>query len=339
MSSANPLKRRYQVFVSSTYEDLKDERQHVIQALLETKCIPLGMELFPAASVDQWKLIKRIIDECDYYLVIVAGRYGSSGNKGISYTEMEFDYAHEIKKPVIGFYHKSVKSLQGFRLEQSDAGKQKLEKFTKKIKSHTCKEWSSPEGLGSAVKSAILYQLEFNPQPGWIKADTIKSSDIVTIGASKRQKEIKLLNAGTVFKSAFSANEKLSIILRSYGENKPLGPWILSWDEFILSLKEEFTRESNLNTLVETTSRNARISLKNVIGKSKDDLWYNHGFIDKSELEMLLKVLMAKKLVKMRPSYSGSDYSRWRFTPKGLQYLAELETYLHFSGREGIKKK
>jgi hypothetical protein len=51
--AVDALKRRYQVFVSSTYEDLKEERQHVIQALLETKCIPLGMELFPAASMEQ----------------------------------------------------------------------------------------------------------------------------------------------------------------------------------------------------------------------------------------------------------------------------------------------
>jgi len=100
------LKRRYQVFVSSTYEDLKEERQHVIQALLETKCIPVGMELFPAASVEQWKLIKRVIEECDYYLVIIAGRYGSVDQSGVGYTEREFDYAVSIGKPVIGFYHK-----------------------------------------------------------------------------------------------------------------------------------------------------------------------------------------------------------------------------------------
>ncbi|MCH8831104.1 MAG: hypothetical protein IID45_16150, partial [Planctomycetes bacterium] len=30
--------------------DLKDERQNVIQALMEMDCIPAGMELFPAAD-------------------------------------------------------------------------------------------------------------------------------------------------------------------------------------------------------------------------------------------------------------------------------------------------
>jgi hypothetical protein len=61
------MEKRYQVFVSSTYEYLKVERQEVMHALLEQECIPSGMELFPAASEDQWTLIKEVIDDCDYY--------------------------------------------------------------------------------------------------------------------------------------------------------------------------------------------------------------------------------------------------------------------------------
>ena len=68
--------KRYQVFVSSTYDDLQDERKEVMQALLELDCIPAGMELFPASSKDQWSLIKRVIDDCDYYILIIGGRYG-----------------------------------------------------------------------------------------------------------------------------------------------------------------------------------------------------------------------------------------------------------------------
>ena len=51
------MDKRYQVFVSSTYADLKEERQHVIQALMEMDCIPSGMEVFPAADEEQWDFI------------------------------------------------------------------------------------------------------------------------------------------------------------------------------------------------------------------------------------------------------------------------------------------
>ncbi len=71
------MDKRYQVFVNSTYTDLMEERNEVMQALLELNCMPAGMELFPAANEDQWNWIKRVIDESDYYVVIVAGRYGS----------------------------------------------------------------------------------------------------------------------------------------------------------------------------------------------------------------------------------------------------------------------
>ena len=57
------MDKRYQVFVSSTYADLKEERSKVIQALMEMDCIPAGMELFPAADEEQWAFIQKVIDD------------------------------------------------------------------------------------------------------------------------------------------------------------------------------------------------------------------------------------------------------------------------------------
>ena len=70
------MEKRYQVFVSSTFEDFKDERREVIQAVLELDCIPSGMELFPATEEEQWILLQKVIEDCDYYVVILGGRYG-----------------------------------------------------------------------------------------------------------------------------------------------------------------------------------------------------------------------------------------------------------------------
>ncbi|WP_313021991.1 DUF4062 domain-containing protein [Atlantibacter hermannii] len=72
------MDKRYQVFVSSTFKDLEQERSTVIQTLMEMDCIPAGMELFPAIDEQQWEFIKKIIDDCDYYLLIIAGRYGTT---------------------------------------------------------------------------------------------------------------------------------------------------------------------------------------------------------------------------------------------------------------------
>ena len=127
MSAA--VDKRYQVFVSSTYDDLHAERQEVMQALLELDCMPAGMELFPAANDDQWTLIKRVIDDCDYYIVIIGGRYGSIGPSGLSYTQMEYEYAVAQDKPIIAFLHKEPGALPANRTEQSALGKKGLEGF------------------------------------------------------------------------------------------------------------------------------------------------------------------------------------------------------------------
>lgn len=99
------MDKRYQVFVSSTYADLKDERKAVIQTLIELDCIPAGMELFPAIDEEQLTFIKRVIDDCDYYLVIIGGRYGTLSKEGISYTEQEYDYAVSRGLKVIALLH------------------------------------------------------------------------------------------------------------------------------------------------------------------------------------------------------------------------------------------
>lgn len=96
MQDANIL----QNYVANSVQS--DKRQEVMQALLELDCIPSGMELFPAANESQWSLIQRVIDDCDYYILIIGGRYGSIADDGVGYTEKEYDYAISRGKPIVG---------------------------------------------------------------------------------------------------------------------------------------------------------------------------------------------------------------------------------------------
>ena len=168
------MEKRYQVFISSTYADLQEERQEVMQALLELDCIrTAGMELFPAANEDQWTLIKRVIDDCDYYMVIVAGRYGTVGPDGMSYTEMEYRYALEQEKPVIGFLHKDPGSLPVDRSEDTEAGRQKLDEFCELVKKKMCRFWDSPADLGSQVSRSLVKLMKTTPATGWVRGDLV----------------------------------------------------------------------------------------------------------------------------------------------------------------------
>lgn len=96
-----PSKKKLQVFVSSTYLDLRDERQAAVEAILKAGHIPAGMELFTAGSDSQLDTIQRWIDESDVYMLILGGRYGSMDPKtALSYTELEYDYAISKEIPV-----------------------------------------------------------------------------------------------------------------------------------------------------------------------------------------------------------------------------------------------
>jgi hypothetical protein len=127
------MDKRFQVFISSAYADLMEERRAVIQSVIELNCIPAGMELFPAASEEQLQFIKRVIDDCDYYLLIIAGRYGSVGADGISYTEKEFEYAVSRGLPVIAFPHENPGHIMFEKSEPDPARRKKLEEFRTKV--------------------------------------------------------------------------------------------------------------------------------------------------------------------------------------------------------------
>ena len=165
------MDKRFQVFLSSTYDDLREERSEVMQALLELDCIPSGMELFPAADEDQWTLIKEVIDDCDYYVVIIGGRYGSVHPSGKSYTRMEYEYALSKQKPTIAFLHENPGKIPADKTEPSEEGKQKLESFRQLAKTKVVKYWSSPADLGSKVSRSVAQLIKRHPATGWVRAN------------------------------------------------------------------------------------------------------------------------------------------------------------------------
>lgn len=165
------MERRHQVFISSTFIDLVDERREVIEALLEMDAIPAGMELFAAGNTDQWTLIQQVIDQSDYYLVIVGGRYGSTTAEGVSYTEMEYDYAIEQGIPVMGFVHARPDDIPAGRTELDPAARGKLDMFREKVKRKIVKEYTTPAELGGVVSRGLIRLQRDFPRPGWVRGD------------------------------------------------------------------------------------------------------------------------------------------------------------------------
>lgn len=172
------MDKRYQVFISSTYSDLKEERSRVMQTIMSLNCIPAGMELFPASTAEQFTFIKRIIDDCDYYLLIVGGRYGSLTEEGISYTEKEFEYAKEKGLPILAFLHNDLDSIPLGKSEKDPRKREKLNAFRDKVSTgRLIQFWSTPEELVGKVATSLSMTIMQYPAVGWVRANLQSSAE------------------------------------------------------------------------------------------------------------------------------------------------------------------
>lgn len=176
------MERKYQVFISSTFEDLKEERKLIMQILLELDFIPSGMELFQASDDSQWKLIKKVISSCDYYIVIIAGRYGSVHPiTQKSYTQMEYEYALQIGIPIVAFLYDNIETLPIIKSERTKKNQKKLLQFRKLAQTKMVRFWSDKTDLVSAVSSAMLKIVNSHPRSGWIRANDNQDDNISDI--------------------------------------------------------------------------------------------------------------------------------------------------------------
>lgn len=166
------MEKKYQFFISSTYEDLKEERNKAIQAILTMNQFPIGMEMFSAANDDQWKIIKEAIDSSDFYILIIGNRYGSiEDTTGISYTEKEFDYAVEKKIPVLAFIVDNSMSMIPDRFDSDPQKIAKLNAFKEKVKQsgRYVKFWKNVDNLETLISQSISKAVLRGNRPGWVR--------------------------------------------------------------------------------------------------------------------------------------------------------------------------
>lgn len=191
------MEKKYQIFISSTYEDLKNERKKVRDAILSMCHFPIGMEFFSAADEKQWEIIKDSINSSDYFILIIGKRYGSiieEGNyAGMSYTEKEFTYAINKGIPVLAFLiDKSVPRTDEQR-ENNKKKQNKLNKFIDKVKKDRIVEWwTSTDDLVAKVVNALTKQIAKGKRLGWIRVNSNNDDyiELKNVGNTKSILEI-----------------------------------------------------------------------------------------------------------------------------------------------------
>jgi len=160
--------KRYQVFISSTYQDLKEYRKTVSDEIVFRGHVAAGMEDFTACGEDLETYIKRVIDESDYYILIIGQRWGTvlPNNNNMSYTMMEYNYAKSKGMRIIPMIYNGTKELEGNDLEFN---KTKLDKFISEISKTVPQYFKTENELIRKVTKALDNEIKNHPQRGWIR--------------------------------------------------------------------------------------------------------------------------------------------------------------------------
>ncbi|MFL6256899.1 MAG: DUF4062 domain-containing protein, partial [Pyrinomonadaceae bacterium] len=221
-----PPRPKYQVFISSTYGDLRGEREAVTWAILSARHIPAGMENFTATDDRGWQTILSVINRSDYYVLILAGKYGSLDTDGKSWTEKEYEYAVKRKIPVLAFM-RSKHSITADKMEDDSALREKLESFKRRVRDkHLCKEWTTTEELVGQVMNAlgnhILDDEEMErARPGWYRGDEMPASSTLDEFARLSEENARLYKELAEVKSSAETAPRLMLV---DSNDQPLPP-------------------------------------------------------------------------------------------------------------------
>lgn len=328
------MDKRYQVFVSSTFKDLEEERQKVMRILLDMNCIPAGMEFFPAMDMEQFEYIKRLIDDSDYYILIIGGRYGSISEQGISYTEMEYDYAVKKGIPVIALLHKDIEAIPLGKSEKDDKKRELLTKFREKASTgRLVKYWTNAEGLSGIVAVSLIQTINQFPAIGWTRANlqtnveslqelnTLRKELDATKAELAKLKELPQKTAGDIA----GLDEKISV----HGTVKNIGDYgnrawesEISWKSLFNSISP-FLLEMPAD---ETVQKMLASICYNAAGNKLDESKIIH--INVQDFQTIKIQLMALNVITVTYSKTtkGGMALFWNLTDAGKRLMMQLRT-------------
>lgn len=311
------MKKKLQVFVSSTYLDLKNERQAAVSAILKSGHIPAGMELFTAGDKSQLEIIKRWIDESDVYMLILGGRYGSVQTEtGVGYTELEYDYAVQIGKPLFAVViednalEEKVKSIGSSVLEKERQTELRL--FREKVLSKMSSFFEDEKDIKLAVMESLSDISSTRDLSGWISGNEVPDIKGLIEEINKLNNEItQLKNENELLQKKSDSNpsteeefEKLITILKNIEINIP--PNIVKGESGI---------KRTLYQLLLTGKDFLVTGITNQINQEDSVYFYYTNICPKLQIHDLVK---NEKVPSVR-------YRRFSITAKGQKFLAYID--------------
>ncbi|APQ60464.1 hypothetical protein PPOLYM_01678 [Paenibacillus polymyxa] len=208
------MKKKLQVFISSTYIDMKEERQAAVTAVLNAGHIPAGMELFKSGDQSQKETIKRWIDESDVYMLILGSRYGSiDPESGKSYTHWEYDYAGEQGKRRFAIVIDEKTSIEKAKIDPNFLERENFQKyntFRSQVLGNISKFYEDIKDIRLITMESLRECENDKLLSGWIKASDPSSNEKVLLENTRLLKaNDKLKQENQKLKNQMESNNRI----------------------------------------------------------------------------------------------------------------------------------
>ena len=356
------IEKKYQIYVSSTYSDLKEERTAILGAILEMGHIPAGMEFFPAIDEDQLNYIYKIIDQSDYFVLILGARYGAIDKKSnISYIELEYDYAVKQGKPVIALIHGNPDKIERVKTEKNEELNQKFMAFRKKVMTgRLVNVWENRVELCSKIQYSLIHLFQLFPANGWVRRDKLACSDMLednTTGDLEGRKFDDKIEDKEGNKPLFlgKKNKTEYLILKN---NKKIMNYILQNNEIV---KDLIHKNTQIIESIEEDNNQINVSQNNESCQINKTLHSENGQINKlttkdKRMHNKIKIFFSyrrdeKDTNIVKKFYSGlcHDFDVWMdetglilgelYTTKIFQEIYSSDVFVVFLSKKSVSSK
>lgn len=327
------MKKKLQIFISSTYKDLQDERQAAVEAILGSNNIPAGMELFKAGNNSQWETIKKWINDSDIYMLILGGRYGSiEPISKKSYTQLEYEYAISQSIPVFA----TVLSNNFIKQKENDSSnpdditehdnKYLYDEFKQLVMSKMVKIVDDCKDIKLAIHESISELKEDYDFEGWTRGVSDSTYNNLIEQNSKLTQEVNELKEQfqqkieqvhpTNIDSEFWNKET---VLNVSGRREFMGDAYNSQITITTSKLFEI-----IAPLIMTPTKSAKV--KEDFEQNLKELYFEHFYslyIEDNQFQNIKVLLFSKKLIQL--SQDSKDSELIELTSDGTSALIKMQ--------------
>lgn len=327
------MKKKLQIFISSTYKDLQDERQAAVEAILGSNNIPAGMELFKAGNNSQWETIKKWINDSDIYMLILGGRYGSiEPTSKKSYTQLEYEYAISKDIPVFAtilsdsFIKRKESSSSNPADISEHSNKYLYDEFKKLVMSKMVKIVDDCKDIKLAIHESLSELKEDYDFEGWTRGVSDSTYNNLVEQNSKLVQEVnelkEQLKQKTDLKQPASTQSEFwnkEIILNVSGAVAFMEK--LHNSQITLKINEIF---QIIAPLIMTPTKSSKV--KEDFEQSLKELYMPNNYslyVEDNQFQKIKALLFSKQLIKL--SKDTKDAELIELTSDGTETLIEMQ--------------